>query len=282
MRQREIRRRRAVALGSIVALGIVIALAIKGSGGTSALTPSAVRARGSPSKAASAQGPSAVSDQLLASTSYVSVGGKAQREIALTFDDGPGPYTRRILEVLGRLHTPATFFWIGRGVSEYRSVAALEVRAGYAIGNHTQTHASLGGQSLGDQRREIAQGAGAVESLGLARPRLFRPPYGSFDQTTLSLLSEQRMVMVLWTVDTRDFSSPGTKRIIYLAVSGSRPGAIILMHDGGGDRHQTLGALPTIIRSLRARRYKLVTVAQLLRDDPPPLNQPAPHSLAGG
>jgi len=270
-------------MGGVV---IVLVWALSGAGGHSGSKlggSSKSRLRDSQaSVAGAASRGSGVIDRVLASTSYVSVGGGRRREIALTFDDGPGPDTSRILRVLHRIHAPATFFWIGRWVPHYRSVAAAEVRAGYPIGSHTQNHPPLAQLSLDDQRREIAHGAGAVETLGLPRPRLFRPPYGSFNQTTLGLLSERRALMVLWTVDTRDFSSPGTNRIIYLAVSGARPGAIILMHDGGGDRRQTVAALPKIIRLLRRRHYRLVTIPQLLQDDPPPANQAPPHSLAGG
>ncbi len=279
LRQRQVRRRRAAAVASIAGVGIVVAFAV---GGGSASAPSKSRPRQSRFEPDRSHRRPGASNRLLASASYVSVGGGRRREIALTFDDGPGPYTTRVLRVLRRLHAPATFFWVGRWVAQYRSVAAAEVRGGYAIGSHTQTHPPLGRLSLDDQRKEIAQGSGAVESLGLPRPRLFRPPYGSFDQTTLGLLAQRHMLMVLWTVDTRDFSSPGAKRISYLAISGARPGAIILMHDGGGERHQTLAALPKIIRALRQRRYQLVTIPRLLQDDPPPANRPPPRSLAGG
>jgi peptidoglycan/xylan/chitin deacetylase (PgdA/CDA1 family) len=108
-----------------------------------------------------------------------------------------------------------------------------------------------------------------------------RPPYGSLDATTLDVLKAQRMLMVLWSVDTSDYARPGVSRIIYTAVSGAQPGAIILMHDGGGDRSETVAALPRIITRLRQRGFRLVTISQLLADDPPPKNQPPPHSLAG-
>jgi peptidoglycan/xylan/chitin deacetylase (PgdA/CDA1 family) len=83
------------------------------------------------------------------------------------------------------------------------------------------------------------------------------------------------MLMVLWSVDTADYTRPGVKRIVYTAVSGARPGAIILMHDGGGPRSQTVAAVPTIVRDLRRRHYRFVTVPRLLLDDPPP--RPAKH-----
>ena len=110
---------------------------------------------------------------------------------------------------------------------------------------------------------------------------LFRPPYGSFDDSTLALLRARDMVMVLWTVDTADYARPGVKRIIYTALSGARPGANLLFHDGGGDRTQTLASLPRILRRLTERGYRLVTVPQLLEHDPPPDGQTPPRSLSG-
>jgi peptidoglycan/xylan/chitin deacetylase (PgdA/CDA1 family) len=90
------------------------------------------------------------------------------------------------------------------------------------------------------------------------------------------------MLMVMWTVDTSDYARPGVSRIVYTALSGSRPGAIVLMHDGGGDRAETVAALPHIIYSLRKRGYRLVTVPQLLANDPPPRSQPDARPTPGG
>ena len=89
------------------------------------------------------------------------------------------------------------------------------------------------------------------------------------------------MLLVLWTVDTSDYARPGVARIAYTPISGARPGAIVLMHDGGGDRAQTVTALPRIIAALRRHRYRLVTLSQLLADDPPPRHHPAPQPLYG-
>lgn len=89
------------------------------------------------------------------------------------------------------------------------------------------------------------------------------------------------MLVVLWTVDTGDYARPGVPRIVYTAVSGARPGAIILMHDGGGNRSETVAALPRIIAAIRRHGYRLVTISQLLADDPPPRHQPAPQPLSG-
>ena len=217
----------------------------------------------------------------LAYTSYIRLGTPRRREVALTFDDGPSQYTPALLRVLRRARAPATFFELGDAVRQRPGVTRLQSRQGFAIGDHTRDHPAMTGLSAASQRAEIASAARAIQAAGAPYPRLFRPPFGSFDATTLFELRRAGMLMVLWTVDTKDFSQPGTRRIIYTAVSGARPGAIILMHDGGGPRRQTIAALPRIILRLRQRGYRLVTVPQLVADDPPPRHQPPPLPLSG-
>jgi len=220
-------------------------------------------------------------DRVLAYTPYVQLAGRRGREVALTFDDGPGPYTRAILGVLTRMHAPATFFVIGRWARAYPKLIAAEVRAGCEVGDHTETHPQLGLLPAAAQAAEITEAGQAIHDAGAPYPVLFRPPYGSFDQTTLGILRQQRMLMVLWSADTKDYSRPGISKIIYTAVSGAQAGAIILMHDGGGDRTETVAALPRIITRLRQRGFRLVTIAQLVGADPPPTNQPPPRPLIG-
>jgi peptidoglycan-N-acetylglucosamine deacetylase len=219
-------------------------------------------------------------DRVLSYTSYVTVGSQRRREVALTFDDGPSHFTRAILTVLRRGRAPATFFEIGRQAASDPSGERAVLRAGMPIGDHTWTHPYLSRLSRIEQHREIQRTAVKIKRNGAVYPRLFRPPYGAFDAVTLSLLRRLRMLMVLWTVDTRDFARPGVQQIISSAVQGARPGAIVLMHDGGGDRSQTVAALPAIIRRLRQRRYTLVSVPRLLSDDPPSRHQRLPRSLA--
>ena len=202
-------------------------------------------------------------------------------DVALTFDDGPGPDTPRLLALLRANHVPATFFQIGREVRLFPAIAKRELAEGYPIGDHTATHPFLTRLSPKAQRAEILDAAGTIAAYGAPYPRLFRPPYGGFNAATLTVLDSERMLMVLWTIDTKDFSRPGVKRIVDAALSGARPGAIILMHDGGGPRAETVAALPRIIRGLRRRRFHLVSVPRLILDDPPPRGQPAPRSLAG-
>lgn len=220
-------------------------------------------------------------ERVFARTPYVRVGTARRRDAALTFDDGPGSYTPRILGVLARTHTPATFFVIGEWAHRYPRLVRTEARAGFEIGDHTETHAFMSLLPSPEQRAQILNAAEAIQHAGAPFPRLWRPPYGAFDTATLTVLRTLRMLMVLWTVDTRDYARPGVARIVYTALSGARPGVIILMHDGGGDRAETVAALPRIIAALRRRGYRLVTISQLLADDPPPRAQPAPQPLSG-
>ncbi len=111
------------------------------------------------------------------------------------------------------------------------------------------------------------------QRYGAPFPRLFRPPYGLWNSGTLSLLRSYRMLMVLWSVDTGDYRLPGRAAIIRAALAGARPGAIILFHDAGGNRSETVAALPIVIAKLKARGYRLVTVPRLLLDNPPPHDQ---------
>lgn len=211
--------------------------------------------------------------RMLAYTPYVRVAGHQHREIALTFDDGPGPYTPGILATLEREHVPATFFEVGV-LERYFHDSTSEILAdGYVIGDHTQLHAPMSRLSAAQQRAELLEQAATVARYGAPFPRLFRPPYGMFDAATLALLRRYRMLMVMWTVDTNDYRRPGVRAIVHAAVSGARPGAIILMHDAGGNRSQTAAALPRIIAALRKRGYQLVTVPRLLLDNPPPRAQ---------
>jgi peptidoglycan/xylan/chitin deacetylase (PgdA/CDA1 family) len=221
-------------------------------------------------------------DRVLAYTAYVRLASHRVRQVALTFDDGPSEHTPAILRILRRTHTPATFFVIGRLASRYPRLIVAEARAGFEIGDHTETHPYLAGLPAAAQATQITTAADAIRHAGGPTPRLFRPPYGSFDRSTVAKLRQQGMLMVLWSADTKDYARPGVGKIVYTALSGAQPGAIIVMHDGGGDRRQTVAALPRIIRGLRRRGYRLVTVAQLIASDPPPHGQPSPRPLSGG
>jgi peptidoglycan/xylan/chitin deacetylase (PgdA/CDA1 family) len=210
------------------------------------------------------------------------VGGPWHRYIALTFDDGPSPYTTELLRVLERRHAPATFFQVGRMIPVFSAAARAVDRAGYVIGDHTQDHPPLAALGPSTQSAEIIDQIASMRRVGERRPQLFRPPYMSYNRTTTGLMRRLHMLMVLWTVDSQDYRQPGVAAIVYRVLSGAQPGAIVLMHDGGGARGQTVAAVPLIIDALRRRHYQLVTVPELMLKDPPIPNQQRVGGPRGG
>ncbi|WP_157260918.1 polysaccharide deacetylase family protein [Patulibacter minatonensis] len=185
--------------------------------------------------------------------------GPARKEVALTFDDGPWTLTSQFLDTLKRLDVPATFFMIGQQVGAKADLLRRMVREGHALGNHTWSHATVAGGGMG----QITSANDAIERAVGFRPCLFRPPGGARGGTLDGQLSSLGMIDVLWTVDTNDWKLPGTAAVASRA-GGAPAGGIVLMHDGGGPRGGTLAAIPSIVKHLRARGMKLVTVPELL------------------
>jgi|SRR5947209_6052241 len=288
------RRRRLGALAGLAALAFIVGVAEgAGSGGTMhhlSAPQSGFLARirglagtGTGSLAAAEQAAeNAAINRTLSYTPAVQVAGAQHREIALTFDDGPGPYTQRVLSVLEREGAPGTFFEVGSLEHYFNAGTSQILTDGFPIGDHTQTHAPMSQLSRRDQRSQILQMTSSVGNFGAPFPRLFRPPYGLWNKTTLSILRKYRMLMVLWTVDTEDYRLPGVSSIVHTVLSGAQPGAIVLMHDAGGNRAETVEALPKVIRGLRSRGYALVTVPRLLLDNPAPANQQLSSTSGGG
>ncbi len=218
-------------------------------------------------------------DHALQLTPFVRMAGRQHPLVALTFDDGPSPYTDRLIDELQRLHVPGTFFVVGYQLPDFAPQLQREVDLGLTVGDHTADHANLAHLSAGDQRRQIVDDATEIRSYGAPYPRLFRPPYGSYNQTTHALLRRQRMLSVLWSVDSEDYTLPGVDAIVHNVVSAVQPGSIVLMHDGGGDRSQTLAAVPRIVAELRREGYRFASVPRLLLENPPPQNQELPSGF---
>jgi peptidoglycan/xylan/chitin deacetylase (PgdA/CDA1 family) len=225
---------------------------------------------------------SAAITHTLSYTPFVRVAGRQHKEVALTFDDGPGPYTPSIVQILEREHAPATFFEVGVEERYFHAATAAIVARGFPIGDHTETHAPMSQLKRKLQQSQLLQDSAAIGTYGAPFPRLFRPPYGMWNATTLKLLKKYRMLMVMWTVDTDDYEMPGVKVILKRTLDGLQPGAIILLHDAGGNRSQTVAALPLIIKALRRRGYKLVTVPRLLLDNPAPRDQDVAGLVGAG
>lgn len=188
-----------------------------------------------------------------------------RKKVALTFDDGPWPrQTDAVLDVLRREGVSATFFVIGRQVAAHPEIVRRIVRAGHALGNHTYNHVDLAATDGSRLVSEIEGTSRAIRSACGVTPRWLRPPGGSIDADAYEAASKQRLRVALWTVDPQDWRKVKTAAQIEAeVVRAVRPGAVILLHDGGGDRSATIAALPGIIRKLRARGYEFVPLADL-------------------
>jgi peptidoglycan/xylan/chitin deacetylase (PgdA/CDA1 family) len=189
--------------------------------------------------------------------------GPPRREVAFGFDDGPWRDTSAFVRMLERSHARATFFVIGRQLSAaYRPTLLRELRDGDVLGDHTFNHPDLtrSGQVYGELRHTI----GAIRSLSGYTSCVFRPPYGAYDGAVLRTARSLGLATVLWNVDPADYTLPGAGTIARRVLAQVQPGSIVISHDGGGPRGQTLAAYPMIIAALRARGYRIVTISELL------------------
>ncbi len=281
------RRRGGAGFGLIAIIALLIAAVSSHGGATRARAHGRIRhtpvrrLSAAELAAASAEAEQRAVNSVLAYTPAVTSGGPKGNEVALTFDDGPGPYTRQLVATLDRLHVHATFFAIGEQERYFSEGTVAELKSGDVVGDHTETHPMMATLSAHEQYEELFEQIARIELLGGPRPRLFRPPYGSFDATTFKELHRLHLLMVLWSVDTSDYTRPGVGAIVHTALAGAKPGAIILMHDGGGNRQETIAALAGIVKGLRERGLHPVTVPRLLEDDPPPHGLPLPTNLSG-
>ncbi|GHO53808.1 polysaccharide deacetylase family protein [Ktedonobacter robiniae] len=199
--------------------------------------------------------------------SVFSQGSDAVNEIALTFDDGPSAaYTAQVLDILQKYGVKATFFCIGQQVQATPDLVNQELQNGNVVGNHTWSHPDLTTLSAQDIYTQLHMTSDAIKSATGTSPVLFRPPYGAINDTVKQQANALHMTPVLWSIDTEDWQMPGVDAIVNTALNNAGNGSIILMHDGGGDRSQTIAALPRIITGLQQRGFKLVTVPELMAD----------------
>lgn len=188
--------------------------------------------------------------------------------VALTFDDGPSIYTARMVRELRQLQAPATFFEIGQQIGRYTTLVHNMSKWGFAIEDHTWNHPDLTTLPNSKVDNQLLWTKNTIHKATGVYPQFFRPPYGSENARVRRVGGSLGMVTTLWDIDTRDWSLPGTASIIH-AAEQVHAGGIIIMHDGGGPRTETLAAVPVIVRYLRAHHFTLVTIPQLLTLAPP-------------
>jgi peptidoglycan/xylan/chitin deacetylase (PgdA/CDA1 family) len=196
-------------------------------------------------------------------------GSPTVREVAITFDDGPGPRTHAIITLLRQAHAPATFFEIGVNADRHPKLARAESRAG-EVGDHTFDHKDLVSLKAHGVRREIAGGAKAIAAVTDEPPVLFRPPYDATNARVSRFVRQAGLLQVLWSVDTRDWQDLPPARIHRIVRSELGPGAIVLLHE---QARPALTTLAWLLRELRRRHLTPVTVSKLLADAPPTIPQ---------
>jgi peptidoglycan-N-acetylglucosamine deacetylase len=183
-----------------------------------------------------------------------------KKVIALTFDDGPGPYTPQIASVLKHYHVAATFFEIGTHIVQYPQYTRWLVAAGYPVENHTWTHPDLDSLPISQLAYQIDQTQNEIRSLTGWTPRCVRPPYNDFDATVLAQIAERGLTTMSYSIAPTDYSRPGTEAIVQQVVAAAFPGAVVDLHDGGGNRDETVAALPQIVTDLKAAGYTFVSI----------------------
>jgi peptidoglycan-N-acetylglucosamine deacetylase len=173
--------------------------------------------------------------------------------IALTFDDGPSASaTPRLITYLNHQHVPATFFVVGERIPGNEHILRRMARAGFRIGNHTYHHEDLTKLSDSQIRETLQQTRWAIEGARVLQSPLMRPPYGRIDQRVREVAAAMRLVPVVWTIDSRDWTGISSSAIAHNVLSHLRSGPnIVLLHDGVANTPATLVALPKIVSSAR-------------------------------
>ncbi len=270
------RRRRALGLAALVVVlglaALLISVALRRSTGhtvaRATLPPAATAAPVRPHAGAPA---SHTETQLAAVERLASYGlplfcgGRSKRVVALTFDDGPGPYTRLAITKLRKHHLRATFFLVGKQIRAYPGLAPLKHLVG-VTGDHTMTHPFLPALPHAEMVQEIAGDKALIERVTAQPVVLFRPPY---EARTAAIDHEVRalgMLEVLWNVDSGDSLGANYAGVDRTVLAGLHPGSIILMHENHG---QTIRALLSIFAALARDHLRAVTIPELVEQDPP-------------
>ena len=183
-----------------------------------------------------------------------------RKAIALTIDDGPSPvYTPQVLSLLHRYGITASFSMIGVNVAAYPRVARAVADAGHMIVNHTQHHHNMAFMWPAEAADEMDLATEAIHRATGRVPDMFRAPYGAWSPTVLQRCWRTGMTPLDWSVDPRDWARPGVTAIIQNIMENTRTGSIILEHDGGGDRSQTVAALSVVLPRLLDAGYRFRT-----------------------
>jgi peptidoglycan/xylan/chitin deacetylase (PgdA/CDA1 family) len=245
----------AAAAALVAALGVTVSIA-----GHDERQPGGIAAAGSgtPPARSPAQSPTATptGDRQVQPAPADGARDAGARVVYLSFDDGPDPrYTPQVLDLLDRHQVKATFFQLGGSIARHPDLTRRAHEAGHSIQNHSWSHPDLRGLSTDRVRTEVTSTDEKIREHTGYTPRCLRPPYGATNARVKSVAAALGKKVRLWTIDTEDWRNPDAGRIARHVLANVQPGSIVLMHDGGGDRSETVAALPTIIDALKERGY---------------------------
>jgi peptidoglycan/xylan/chitin deacetylase (PgdA/CDA1 family) len=177
--------------------------------------------------------------------------------VAITIDDGPTKDTGELLKVLKEQNTHVTFFFIGQNAAAYPESVTEAVYLGHEVGYHSDTHPHMSQMTYDDQEKEFDSGLIKLRKWDKQPVTLFRPPYGAYNNDTKLITEEHHMGMVLWNEDPRDWATTDAAKIAESVLSQVHSGSIIVMHD----HPSTIAALPAVIKGIKSKGYKLVTIS---------------------
>lgn len=200
--------------------------------------------------------------------SYFIEGKTQQKLVALTFDDGPSPYTLAVAKILEKHNIKGTFFMLGNQMQRFPEIVKTLDKAGHIIANHTWNHpnANTFKSPKTYWQQQVFTQIEVTEQLIGKRPLLFRPPFGSISEAQHKEMKTNGLATIIWSIDTVDWDEANSKAktIAGLTQQHSHPEAIILMHDGGGNRQATVDSLEQTINFYKKNGYQFVTVDKLL------------------
>lgn len=188
-----------------------------------------------------------------------------EKIVALTFDDGPDDeYTNQVLDLLAEYDAKATFFIIGKNAEKHPEVILRQFEEGHELANHTYSHPW--NTSLKRIEEEMNKTDDIIYSITGFKPTLFRPVGGLYTDGMIDVAVKNGYTVIMWSwhQDTEDWKNPGVKKIVHKVLEGTNPGDVILFHDGGSDRTQTVEALKEILPVLQKQGYQFVTISEML------------------
>lgn len=190
-----------------------------------------------------------------------------KKVIALTFDDGPSSFSAPILQILKSKDAKATFMDIGDQSAAMPNIEQQMLADGNQVASHSFSHPDLTTLNRDALRKQLTAGFDAINKASNSTTRMLRAPYGSFNKQTWMNSCDLVSSNILWTIDTQDWEQPGEQQIKKQVMDNAYSGAIVLMHDGGGDRTQDVKILPEIIDGLKSQGYQFVTIDELIAMD---------------